>query len=62
MYLQGAAIWHPRCGPGPNAEFNGTILNGPSSNGHFTDTEVDRISNSASELQVSIICIKLILS
>lgn len=51
MYLQGGAIWHPRCGPGPNCEFNGTILNGPS-NGHFTDTEIDRISNSASELQV----------
>lgn len=20
MFLQGAAIWHPRCGPGPNAD------------------------------------------
>lgn len=27
MYLQGGAIWHPRCGPGPSAEL-GTILNG----------------------------------
>uniref|UniRef100_A0A336LYN1 CSON008204 protein n=1 Tax=Culicoides sonorensis TaxID=179676 RepID=A0A336LYN1_CULSO len=55
MYLQGGAIWHPRCGPGPLAEFNGTIINGPSvpgsANGHFTDTECDRISTSASELQ-----------
>lgn len=56
MYLQGGAIWHPRCGPGPSAEFNGTIINGTSvpgsANGHFTDTECDRISTSASELQV----------
>lgn len=20
MYMQGGAIWHPRCGPGPNAK------------------------------------------
>lgn len=55
MYLQGGAIWHPRCGPGPSeggvttgsSMFNGT-------NGHFTDGEIDRISNSAmSEMQVS---------
>jgi len=25
MYLQGTAIWHPRCGPGPT---EGTVLNG----------------------------------
>lgn len=54
MYLQGGAIWHPRCGPGPLAEFNGTIIGG-TSNGHFTDNEIDRISNSASELQVSVV-------
>ncbi|KAJ8686237.1 hypothetical protein QAD02_022031 [Eretmocerus hayati] len=29
MFLQGAAIWHPRCGPGPTAP-NGTIPNGHS--------------------------------
>lgn len=53
MYLQGSAIWHPRCGPGPSAELGGgTILNG--TNGHLTDTECDRLSNSAmSEMQVS---------
>ncbi|GBP07023.1 hypothetical protein EVAR_71745_1, partial [Eumeta japonica] len=28
MYLQGSAIWHPRCGPGPNE--SGLILNGGS--------------------------------
>ncbi|XP_059616393.1 actin-binding LIM protein 1 isoform X2 [Phlebotomus argentipes] len=49
MYLQGSAIWHPRCGPGPGADV-GTVLNG--TNGHFTDTECDRMSTSAmSELQ-----------
>ena len=53
MYLQGNAIWHPRCGPGPSAE-GGLILNGTgASNGHLTDTECDRMSNSAmSEMQV----------
>lgn len=61
MYLQGSAIWHPRCGPGPSAE-GGTILNGGGAvvsgggtpaNGHLTDTECDRLSNSAiSEMQV----------
>lgn len=51
MYLQGSAIWHPRCGPGPS-ETDGVILN-ENTNGHITDTETDRISNSAiSELQV----------
>lgn len=69
MYLQGSAIWHPRCGPGPSAEL-GTILNGSGvvggvgggggggggTNGHMTsDTECDRLSNSAmSEMQVKI--------
>ncbi|XP_055678530.1 actin-binding LIM protein 1 isoform X3 [Lutzomyia longipalpis] len=52
MYLQGSAIWHPRCGPGPGADL-GTVING--TNGHFTDTECDRMSTSAmSELQYSI--------
>ncbi|XP_037952792.1 actin-binding LIM protein 3 isoform X3 [Teleopsis dalmanni] len=47
MYLQGSAIWHPRCGPGPSEA--GIILNGTgvTSNGNFTDTECDRISSSA---------------
>ncbi|KAK7864071.1 hypothetical protein R5R35_002720 [Gryllus longicercus] len=60
MYLQGTAIWHPRCGPGPT-ENGGTILNGsaPVENGHCTNTELskdsgrefDHMSNSASEMQ-----------
>lgn len=51
MYLQGSAIWHPRCGPGPS-ETDGIILN-DTSNGNFTDTDCDRMSNSAmSDLQV----------
>ncbi|CAG9861145.1 unnamed protein product [Phyllotreta striolata] len=58
MYLQGGAIWHPRCGPGPTE--NGEILNGTGeANGHCTDTDIsirdfDRHSTSgASELQFS---------
>ncbi|XP_054288592.1 actin-binding LIM protein 3 isoform X4 [Macrosteles quadrilineatus] len=56
MYLQGGAIWHPRCGPGPTE--NGTVLNG-SVNGHATETDgegkdFDRMSSSAvSEMQFS---------
>lgn len=54
MYLQGAAIWHPRCGPGPTGP-NGIV------NGHGTrevhtpqhrERESERISSSASEMQV----------
>ncbi|XP_050511936.1 actin-binding LIM protein 3 isoform X2 [Diabrotica virgifera virgifera] len=59
MYLQGGAIWHPRCGPGPTE--NGEILNGTGevTNGNCTDTDMsikdyDRHSTSgASELQFS---------
>lgn len=51
MYLQGAAIWHPRCGPGPTTGPNGIV------NGHDAHTpqhrESERISSSASEMQVS---------
>ncbi|CAG2057708.1 unnamed protein product [Timema podura] len=64
MYLQGTAIWHPRCGPGPTE--NGTVLNGSLENGHYTDVEpgkdgreFDRMSSSAvSEMQARpiIIC------
>lgn len=43
MYLQGSAIWHPRCGPGPQAE---SLANGHS------HTDLDRISNS--EMQLSL--------
>ncbi len=28
MFLQGAAIWHPRCGPGPDDSLGGMVLNG----------------------------------
>nr|CAD7458682.1 unnamed protein product [Timema tahoe] len=64
MYLQGTAIWHPRCGPGPTE--NGTVLNGSLENGHYTDVEsgkdgreFDLMSSSAvSEMQARpiIIC------
>ncbi|XP_065092231.1 actin-binding LIM protein 2 isoform X2 [Ochlerotatus camptorhynchus] len=50
MYLQGGAIWHPRCGPGPSSESG--ILNGVETNGFTTETEFDRTSTSAmSEIQ-----------
>ncbi|KAL6432192.1 hypothetical protein ACFW04_006706 [Cataglyphis niger] len=52
MYLQGAAIWHPRCGPGPTTGPNGIV------NGHDAHTpqyrESERISSSASEMQFSL--------
>ncbi|XP_029726611.2 actin-binding LIM protein 2 isoform X2 [Aedes albopictus] len=52
MYLQGGAIWHPRCGPGPSSESG--ILNGVETNGFNTETEFDRTSTSAmSEIQFS---------
>ncbi|XP_066946529.1 actin-binding LIM protein 2-like isoform X10 [Macrobrachium rosenbergii] len=59
MYLQGTAIWHPRCGPGPTE--NGTVLNGSISNGHHVngDQKVERerdfdgLSSTASETQFS---------
>ncbi|XP_066998828.1 actin-binding LIM protein 2 isoform X3 [Anabrus simplex] len=60
MYLQGTAIWHPRCGPGPTE--NGAVLNGSLENGHCTDgesgkeggREFDRMSSSGvSEMQYS---------
>lgn len=56
MYLQGTAIWHPRCGPGPTE--NGTILNGSVSNGHHlngdqkVERDLDGMSSTASETQV----------
>nr|CAI5823326.1 unnamed protein product [Callosobruchus analis] len=62
MYLQGGAIWHPRCGPGPGEDgrtLNGGGGHGPNENGHLTDTDascrdLDRNSTSgASELQFS---------
>lgn len=44
------SVWHPRCGPCPNADIT-TIVNG--AGGNVTDTECDRLSNSAmSEMQV----------
>nr|XP_027234715.1 actin-binding LIM protein 1-like isoform X1 [Penaeus vannamei] len=59
MYLQGTAIWHPRCGPGPTE--NGTVLNGSLSNGHHVNGEqkaererdFDGMSSTASETQFS---------
>uniref|UniRef100_A0A182QPJ1 Actin-binding LIM protein 1 n=1 Tax=Anopheles farauti TaxID=69004 RepID=A0A182QPJ1_9DIPT len=50
MYLQGGAIWHPRCGPGPSSEAG--ILNGVDTNGFNTETEFDHTSTSGmSEIQ-----------
>ncbi|XP_045104500.1 actin-binding LIM protein 3-like isoform X5 [Portunus trituberculatus] len=59
MYLQGTAIWHPRCGPGPTE--NGTVLNGSLSNGHHIngdqkaerERDFDGMSSTASETQFS---------
>lgn len=59
MYLQGTAIWHPRCGPGPTE--NGTVLNGSLANGHHIngeqkterDRDFDGMSSTASETQFS---------
>ncbi|XP_035726539.1 actin-binding LIM protein 2-like isoform X4 [Vespa mandarinia] len=53
MYLQGAAIWHPRCGPGPTGP-NG-IVNGHGEGAHTPQhRESERISSSASEMQFSL--------
>ncbi|XP_031637190.1 actin-binding LIM protein 3 isoform X4 [Contarinia nasturtii] len=57
MYLQGSAVWHPRCGPCPSSELGAildgsTLLGGNQLNGNITDTECDRLSNSViSEMQ-----------
>ncbi|XP_043256922.1 actin-binding LIM protein 2 isoform X2 [Colletes gigas] len=52
MYLQGAAIWHPRCGPGPSGP-NG-IVNGHGEPHTPQHRESERISSSASEMQFSL--------
>ncbi|XP_063992290.1 actin-binding LIM protein 2-like isoform X2 [Diachasmimorpha longicaudata] len=55
MYLQGAAIWHPRCGPGPTGP-NG-IVNGHDAVDMHTPQhreQSERISSSASEMQYSL--------
>lgn len=67
MYLQGSAIWHPRCGPGPSE--TGLVLNGtaggvvvPGTNGNITDGECERMSSSAiSEMQYRTVSPGLIL-
>lgn len=50
MYLQGAAIWHPRCGPGPTGQ-NG-IVNGHTEAHTPRHGDSERIPSSASEMQV----------
>ncbi|KZS15564.1 Actin-binding LIM protein 1 [Daphnia magna] len=56
MFLQGSAIWHPRCGPGPGQNTNGNItlyLNGANQN-QGQDDKDDRFSSTAgSEFQLS---------
>ncbi|KAL5282961.1 ABLIM3 family protein [Megaselia abdita] len=55
MYLQGSAIWHPKCGPGPSEA--GLILNGVGS-----DPECDHLSTSGiSEMQYRTVSPGLIL-
>ncbi|XP_066600515.1 actin-binding LIM protein 2 isoform X3 [Prorops nasuta] len=53
MYLQGAAIWHPRCGPGPTGP-NGIINGHGDSHTPQHRGESERISSSASEMQFSL--------
>ena len=54
MYLQGAAIWHPRCGPGPGE--SGFVINGYGGTGGGCDTSsmvdygLDGLSSTMSEL------------
>ena len=57
MYLQGAAIWHPRCGPGPGE--SGFVINGYNGSnvtGNGCDTSsmvdygLDGLSSTMSEL------------
>ena len=47
MFLQGAAIWHPRCGPGPD-EANGLVVNGFESSHNNNNTFHSHIDESAS--------------
>lgn len=61
-----SVVWHPRCGPCPSAELGGvlnggtSVLAGHAGNGNTTDTDCDRLSNSAmSEMQVSFICARI---
>lgn len=54
-----SAVWHPRCGPCPSSELGGVLnggtvaLAGHAANGNATDTDCDRLSNSAMSEQVS---------
>lgn len=52
MYLQGGAIWHPRCGPGPTGP-NGIVNGHADSHVHTPHRDSERICSSASEMQVS---------
>ena len=52
--LQGTAIWHPRCGPGPG-QSNGNIilyLNGGNQNQGHEDKDDHLSYSAASEIQV----------
>lgn len=45
MFLQGAAIWHPRCGPGPDESMATSVnLNGSGFHHHGHDSGYDRNS------------------
>ncbi|XP_011497253.1 PREDICTED: actin-binding LIM protein 3 [Ceratosolen solmsi marchali] len=57
MFLQGAAIWHPRCGPGPvgvNGMVNGHSENHTPQHRGVGGGESEHISSSASEMQFSL--------
>ncbi|XP_020707933.1 actin-binding LIM protein 2 isoform X6 [Athalia rosae] len=50
MYLQGGAIWHPRCGPGPTGP-NGIVNGHAESHPPTPHRDSERICSSASEMQ-----------
>ena len=48
MFLQGAAIWHPRCGPGPDESMTASVnLNGGtvSQNFFFKNVQLKGLDN-----------------
>lgn len=52
MFLQGAAIWHPRCGPGPEESSGGAniIINGGGGGGGHSHHEFDRSSTVSEQM------------
>ena len=52
MYLQGTAIWHPRCGPGPGE--SGFVINGFDTSSMAGDGYYDGLSSTMSELHYGV--------